>query len=81
MAAGLDRVDLRYSIPASASTTMGKVSELLDRVYAELGDDTLLAVRPEETLLALQHWYLGEFVAQGRGEPPTPWTGPTSLER
>ena len=75
MAAGIDTIDLRYEIPVSACTTMGEISELLDRIYDSFVDETLLVIRPAPELLALQHWYLGEFVRQGRGEAPTPWRG------
>lgn len=79
LATGIDALDLHYSIPASASTTMGEIAAMLDEVYDSFADETLLVMQPAPELLALQHWYLGEFVRQGRGEQPSRWTGPTAL--
>lgn len=75
MAAGIDVIDLRYEIPASSVDTMERIGDLLDQVYDSLAEESLLVIRPPEELLELQHWYLGEFVRQGRGEAPTPWRG------
>jgi anti-sigma regulatory factor (Ser/Thr protein kinase) len=80
-AAGLDRIDLRYVVPRSAGATMSRMSTLLEEIYRDFDDDSLLAVLPGDDLLALQRWYLGEFIAQADGSAPTPWTGPTRLER
>ena len=59
---------------------MGRLGELLKRVYDELTGKVLLSVRPPEELVALQHWYLGEFQRQARGEAPTRWDGPLHLQ-
>jgi hypothetical protein len=79
--AGLESVDLTYKAPSSAPSSMQRLSAMLDEVYRSLADEILLAVRPPRVLLNLQHWYLGEFVRQGNGEDPLPWTGPTRLSR
>lgn len=78
---GQETVDLHYVIPPEAPTTMARIQELLDDVYGGLVDETLLAMKPPEELIALQRWYLGEFVRQAEGETPDPWRGPTRLPR
>jgi anti-sigma regulatory factor (Ser/Thr protein kinase) len=79
MTAGSDTVDLTYRTPRTAPASMARLSALLDQIYESFAERSLLAVRPPEDLLALQHWYLGEFARQGRGEEPLPWSGPTRL--
>lgn len=76
---GVEAVDLTYTTPPSAPASMARIRELLDEVYDTLTGEALLAMRPPPALMALQHWYLGEFVRQGAGEDPLPWQGPTSL--
>jgi anti-sigma regulatory factor (Ser/Thr protein kinase) len=77
--AGREHVDLTYRVPESAPASMERLSEMLDEIYRNLAHESLLAVRPSRDLQALQHWYLGEFVRQARGEEPTPWRGPSRL--
>lgn len=79
MAQGVPSIDLRYSAPPTAPATMGRLSGLLDDVYRTFSDDSLLVVLPTPELVAVQHWYLGEFFRQGNGEAPLPWTGPSRL--
>lgn len=79
IAAGAETVDLTYSAPPTAPTSMGRLSDLFDEIYRSFADDTLLAVRPPPTLHALQRWYLGEFRRQSSGHEPLPWRGPTRL--
>ncbi|MCW2754908.1 MAG: ATP-binding region, ATPase domain protein [Marmoricola sp.] len=76
---GVERVDLTYAAPPSAPASMARISHLLEEVYDTLTGEALLAMRPPPTLIALQRWYLGEFVRQGAGERPLPWQGPTTL--
>lgn len=79
--AGAETADLRYRIPASAPKSMADLGTLLDQIYETFAGDGMLALDPPPELVALQRWYLGEFRAQGAGEPPTRWDGPTSLVR
>lgn len=76
---GAETVDLDYLIPATAPASMARIGRLLDEIYRDLAEDTLLAVRPSPDLLALQRWYLGEFARQDAGLEPLPWTGPTRM--
>jgi hypothetical protein len=79
MDTGAETVDLSYQIPASAPESMTRVGVLLDEIYRNFGDETLLSVQLSPDLLALQRWYLGEFTRQKAGLEPMPWQGPTRL--
>lgn len=78
---GLDSVDLTYAAPATAPATMARLGILLQRVYAELTGKVLLSASPPKSLLALEHWYLGEFSRQAGGEEPIRWDGPLRLQQ
>ncbi len=76
---GADSVDLEYSIPVSAPTTMTRIRDLLVEVYDLFSSEHLLALQPPQVLMDLQDWYFSEFGRQARGEEPTRWAGPTSM--
>ena len=78
---GLERVDLDYMVPLSAGETMARLQVLLERADAFCREQRLLVLAASPLQLEFQRWYLGEFVRQIAGEPPTPWTGPTSEDR
>ena len=73
--AGLTRVDLEYVVPVEAPTTMGRLLDMLERADKFCREERLLALAAGPQQLALQRWYLGEFVRQAEGQPPTPWSG------
>lgn len=67
-------IDLAYEVPAAAGPAAQRLSDMLDEAddYCRQGDHLLtLATPPEE--LRFRHWFLGEFVEQVKGRPPTPW--------
>jgi anti-sigma regulatory factor (Ser/Thr protein kinase) len=72
---GEDRVDLVYHVPATAPVTMERMVELLDRADDWCREQRLLSLAATPQQRELWHWYLGEFVRQGRGEQPRPWPG------
>jgi anti-sigma regulatory factor (Ser/Thr protein kinase) len=72
---GDDRVDLVYDCPASAATTMARLSVALTRADAFCREQGLLAASATPQLVQLWTWYLGEFERQARGEQPRPWPG------
>jgi anti-sigma regulatory factor (Ser/Thr protein kinase) len=78
--AGSDRVDLSYRVPASAPATMRRLLELLEAADRFCRQERMLSVAATAQQLALQRWYLGEFVRQGAGEDPLPWTGSFQVE-
>jgi hypothetical protein len=79
MAAGVPTIDLTYAAPPTAPATMRRLEELVGEVYDQLSEKVLLSVRPPDELIALQHWYLGEFQRQPAGDLPTRWRGPLRL--
>jgi anti-sigma regulatory factor (Ser/Thr protein kinase) len=81
IAAGEATVDLDYRVPASAPATMARVNEALVRADRFCRDQSLLTMPATPQQLAMLDWYVGEFVRQGAGEEPRPWTGSTTVER
>ncbi|HET9731228.1 MAG TPA: hypothetical protein VFP54_01015 [Acidimicrobiales bacterium] len=71
---GLDSVDLTFSVPPDAAEGARALGDLLDEVdeYCEAGE-YLLTLKTPPAALAYRRWFLGEFVRQAAGEPPTPW--------
>jgi len=67
-------IDLSYDVPASVADACESLSVVLDEAdeFCRQGA-RLLTLAAEADLVAFRHWYLGEFVRQIRGEPPTPW--------
>jgi len=59
---------------------MGRLREVLDEADAFCREQRLLTPPPTPQLLAMRNWYLGEFVRQGAGEEPLPWTGGYAVE-
>lgn len=78
--AGEQSIDLQYYVSSDAPATMGRIRDLLEDAYETFSSDQLLSMRPPPVLTDLQSWYFSEFENQGRGEPPTPWTGPLTLD-
>jgi anti-sigma regulatory factor (Ser/Thr protein kinase) len=79
-AAGEDVVDLAYEVPATAPATMARLDRVLDEADAFCRKHDLLTGAAGPQLVALRTWYLGEFVRQGRGEEPVPWSGGLAVE-
>ena len=80
ISAGETQVDLEYQVPLTAPATMGRVADVLDRADEFCRVHRLLTMPASPPVAAMRHWYLGEFVRQGAGEPPLPWTGPTGVD-
>jgi hypothetical protein len=80
LARGDATVDLTFDVPPVARDACINLSRLLDEAddYCRAGDLLTLETPPEA--VALRRWYLGQFVAQIDGQPPTPWpeAGPES---
>lgn len=80
VAAGLLEADLEYHVPPAAPATMGRMLELMEQADQFCREQRLLALAATPQQLALQRWYLGEFVRQGDGHPPAPWPGSLEVE-
>ncbi|WP_158604503.1 ATP-binding protein [Nocardioides mangrovicus] len=72
---GVDRLDLVVDVPRTMARTVGRLVELLAEVYAFFDEAELLVTPPTPRQQQVQAWYLGEFVRQGDGDDPAPWTG------
>jgi anti-sigma regulatory factor (Ser/Thr protein kinase) len=81
VADGAETVDLAYDVPATAGATMGRLLTLLEEVDVFCREQRLLTLEPTPQQIALRSWYLGEFVRQAAGAPPTPWAGATTVAR
>jgi anti-sigma regulatory factor (Ser/Thr protein kinase) len=68
-------VDLVYVIPATAPATMGRLTDLMKRSQEFFESESLTYLSPTPRQQEVQEWYLGEFVRQGAGEKPIPWSG------
>jgi anti-sigma regulatory factor (Ser/Thr protein kinase) len=77
---GLESVDLEYVVPATASTTMARMREVLERADRFCRDQSLLTVAATPQQLELMRWYSDEFVRQGAGREPRPWPGSTLVD-
>ena len=77
LAAGRDRVDLRYEVPVSAGAAAAEFRAMLDEVESFCREGTeLLTLGMPPVLLAFSHWYTDQIQAQCAGAPATPWPGP-----
>lgn len=73
MERGERSIDVAFRVPAAARDAAVDLTQMLDEAddFCRSGDVLILAASPE--LVRFRQWYLGEFVRQIDGEPPTPW--------
>ena len=77
VAAGQDRIDLEFTVPAQAgqgAAMLGAILAEADRYCSEGRHLLTLATPPD--LLEYRHWYIGQFVDQTASRPARAWTGP-----
>ena len=73
---GESAATLVYRIPREVGAKISRLMQLYDAVDELSRDDRhLLSLPPTPESVALRRWYLGEFVRQAAGQPPTPWRG------
>jgi anti-sigma regulatory factor (Ser/Thr protein kinase) len=73
---GVERLDVTLTVPRSHPATMRQMIELLELADAFCRAERLLTLATTPDQLDFQLWFLGEFVAQGKGSRPTAWRGP-----
>ena len=75
VASGVESIDLVYQIPSGAGAAAQHLGAMLDDAdeYCRAGQHLLTLATPPD-LKRYRQWYLGEFVRQLAGEPPTPWS-------
>lgn len=71
---GIPNIDLVFRIPSSVAKAATRLGEALDEAdsYCLAGEHLLTLATPPEAL-ELRRWYLGQFIDQIGGAPPTPW--------
>ena len=71
---GDEAIDLTYRVPQEVSPAANELAQLLAEAdaYCAAGKDLLTLVAPGK-VVAYRNWFLGEFIRQVAGEPPTPW--------
>jgi hypothetical protein len=76
MARGEAQVDLVYRVPPDAKQACLQLGTLLDEAdeFCRAGEGLLTLATPPDAL-AFRRWFLGEFVRQIDGTPPTPFPG------
>jgi hypothetical protein len=74
VASDAEQVDLVFTIERDAVSVVAQMMDILEITDSFCEAERLLApaATPEQT--AFRRWFLGEFVAQGCGGPPTLWT-------
>lgn len=66
--------DLVYLVPAVAADACIELGAMYDEADAYCREGThLLTLTTPDDLLSFRRWFLGEFVRQLQGSPPTPW--------
>lgn len=76
---GEHSIDQVTRTPASAAAAVTALGALLDEAD-DLAEQGLLLTTPRPPLLRwFSSWYLGQFVEQVQGLPPTPWQGPLEV--
>lgn len=74
--AGELSLDLTYRTPVEAAQACTDLLARLEEAdeYCRAGDQLITLAAPPDQV-AFRRWYLGEFIRQIDGEPPTPWPG------
>lgn len=71
---GEESLDLSYPVPLEARADIARLGEMMDEAdeYCRSGEHLLTLATPPEARV-FRDWYLGEFLAQLDGRPPTSW--------
>ncbi len=72
---GLRHTTVTYRVPASSADLAAEFLDVLREVDGHCRRGQLLTMPPDPQMAALHDWFLGEFIAQLRDAPPTPWPG------
>lgn len=77
LAAGIDRIDVSFEVPASAGQAALALGSMMREVeeYCRTGNRLLTLAQPH-LQADFNAWYLQQFSAQVGGADPTPWPGP-----
>ena len=75
-----DYVDVTYRVPRETGEALARLAELLDQAddFCRQGQHLVTLATPP-LIAAYRHWLVDEFVRQGQGDAPRPWTMPMEL--
>jgi anti-sigma regulatory factor (Ser/Thr protein kinase) len=74
MQAGRSRADIAVTAPLDAADRFGRLLELYDLADAFCRNERLLTLARSDDQVEFQTWLFGEFVRQGTGAEPRPWS-------
>lgn len=66
--------DVRLVVPQTLPHTASRMIDVLELADTFCRSERLLSLATSPEQRAFRRWYLGEFVRQGDGEAPTPWS-------
>jgi anti-sigma B factor antagonist len=71
-------INLIYDVPAEVGDASRRLAQLLDAAdsYCRAAEYLITLAAPPDTV-AYRRWFLGEFIDQVNGAPPTPWAHST----
>ena len=72
--AGDDATDIDVTAPLDAADRFARLMELYDLADAFCRNERLLTLARSPEQVEFQNWLFGEFVRQGSGDDPRPWT-------
>lgn len=81
MHSGDSHTDIEVTAPLDASDRFARLIELYDLADAFCRNERLLTLARTEEQVAFQTWLFGEFVRQGSGEDPQPWSSRSPLSQ
>jgi anti-sigma B factor antagonist len=73
LAAGGTTADLAFKVTAAMGRDCERLTEILDQVDTQCRDGRYLLTVPSPRAELYRRWFLGQIVAQLRGEPAVPW--------
>jgi hypothetical protein len=72
---GAQTRDLEIAAGPEAADACRRLLARMEEADAYCSSGVLMTLPTPPDQKALREWYLGEFIRQGGGEPPTPWSG------
>lgn len=69
-----DSIDLTLVVPSDLPYTASRMVDMLELADTFCRSERLLSLATPPEQRTFRRWYLGEFVRQGEGESPTPWS-------
>lgn len=71
---GVEAIDVSLTVPVAVADAAAELLAQLEEADEFCRSGALLTLAAPDDLVRFRRWYLGEFVAQTAGAPPTPWS-------